>query len=514
MIGVPLTNSGVSVSSGFFTTRLDYGGIFDGTDVWLQIAVRTNHAPDFSTLTPRQQLTPVPAALYATTAGTAGKALLASDGNPIASSIQVETIATTVAQFVVATNFQSSGTVLNPGGLTPMFVSSLMQPGGIVVMGDSLCTMQTSNRFGGTTPGWITCGGYANPYAIYTNGINFFTNQVGQNYTNSSWLMELTNYISEQTGWNVPLDTALCVPGLPSQNYGLCADGDTFFFSGCQTWNYPPGVYSANGTNTVYFQSGLTNRVVFFSTNDFGTTNDFFLTYGGVNYSNVISGTNCIMKFFVPGNIGGTVPVQIVGRPNALISVRDFVPYRPNNCIGPAQHYLPPLYTDSTANTPLTYLTNVSPLMTGVPKAFILNPSQNDRFIVDYKPGTNAYAITPNNTNNVDIYFSTVICGYGHIAKNLGFWPVVVTTIPASPTFWTGTSNALCLSDRLNALITNGPVNPAFDVVYDLAASNAYFSRNFNYFTDGTHPLASTARLEATNMALRFAVQKSLKIKY
>ena len=64
-IATPVTNAAVSVSNGLFTTTVDFGAAFTGASNWLEIAVSTNGANAFSTLTPRQQLTPVPYALVA-----------------------------------------------------------------------------------------------------------------------------------------------------------------------------------------------------------------------------------------------------------------------------------------------------------------------------------------------------------------------------------------------------------------------------------------------------------------
>lgn len=61
----------VNVSGGLFATSLDFGaGAFPGADRFLEIQVRTNIGA-FTTLTPRQPLTPTPYAVYARTAGTA-----------------------------------------------------------------------------------------------------------------------------------------------------------------------------------------------------------------------------------------------------------------------------------------------------------------------------------------------------------------------------------------------------------------------------------------------------------
>ena len=68
LVGGPLTNAAVTVSNGLFSTVLDFGsGAFTGQARWLEIAVRTNGASTFTTLSPRQPLTGVPYALYALT---------------------------------------------------------------------------------------------------------------------------------------------------------------------------------------------------------------------------------------------------------------------------------------------------------------------------------------------------------------------------------------------------------------------------------------------------------------
>jgi hypothetical protein len=66
LIGQLDTNSGVAVSDGLFTIPLDFGGgIFDGTAYWLELGVRTNGGTTFVTLSPRQELTPAPYAVFA-----------------------------------------------------------------------------------------------------------------------------------------------------------------------------------------------------------------------------------------------------------------------------------------------------------------------------------------------------------------------------------------------------------------------------------------------------------------
>jgi hypothetical protein len=66
--GPLLTNATTVVTNGLFTVPLDFGGQFSGADRWLEISVRTNGAAAFTTLSPRQPLTPMPYAIFANAA--------------------------------------------------------------------------------------------------------------------------------------------------------------------------------------------------------------------------------------------------------------------------------------------------------------------------------------------------------------------------------------------------------------------------------------------------------------
>jgi hypothetical protein len=64
----PMTNSAVAVSNGLFTATIDFGGtVFDGNARWVEIAVSTNGAGAFFTLSPRQAFTPTPYSITAAT---------------------------------------------------------------------------------------------------------------------------------------------------------------------------------------------------------------------------------------------------------------------------------------------------------------------------------------------------------------------------------------------------------------------------------------------------------------
>ncbi|MGE0481058.1 MAG: tail fiber domain-containing protein [Phycisphaerae bacterium] len=74
----------VNVVDGLFTVKLDFGALFDGTALWLEIDVRPDNVGSYTTLSPRQPLCVVPYAIYALkTAGWAvnGTAVYHDPGN-------------------------------------------------------------------------------------------------------------------------------------------------------------------------------------------------------------------------------------------------------------------------------------------------------------------------------------------------------------------------------------------------------------------------------------------------
>ena len=70
-IGTAITEEDLALTNGIFTVQLDFGpGAVSGEPRWLEIAVRPGKSTDlFSVLSPRQELTTSPYALYAPTAG-------------------------------------------------------------------------------------------------------------------------------------------------------------------------------------------------------------------------------------------------------------------------------------------------------------------------------------------------------------------------------------------------------------------------------------------------------------
>ncbi len=68
-IAGPITLNNVAVKTGAFTVILDFGGaVWNGQVVWLEIGVQGNGDSGFNTLSPRQEMTPTPYAIYAESA--------------------------------------------------------------------------------------------------------------------------------------------------------------------------------------------------------------------------------------------------------------------------------------------------------------------------------------------------------------------------------------------------------------------------------------------------------------
>ncbi|HEY3915581.1 MAG TPA: hypothetical protein VGN61_13920, partial [Verrucomicrobiae bacterium] len=68
--GIVITNSAVGVTNGRFVVTLDFGNQYPGADRWLEIGVATNGGSNFTTLAPRQELTPTPYSIFANNANT------------------------------------------------------------------------------------------------------------------------------------------------------------------------------------------------------------------------------------------------------------------------------------------------------------------------------------------------------------------------------------------------------------------------------------------------------------
>jgi formylglycine-generating enzyme required for sulfatase activity len=112
------TNAATSVSNGLFTVMLDFGGgVFAGPARWLEMGVRTNGGGAFATLSPRQEITPTPYALFTPNAGLASHASSAS-------VVLTEGVSTSSLQGNSVTTEKIANGAVQPTDLSPTVLSN------------------------------------------------------------------------------------------------------------------------------------------------------------------------------------------------------------------------------------------------------------------------------------------------------------------------------------------------------------------------------------------------------
>jgi hypothetical protein len=111
-IAGPVTNSAVGVTNGLFTTTVDFGNQFPGTARWLELAVSTNGANAFATLSPRQALAATP---YAITANSASNLLGTIPASQLSGSIPAASIGAGTANISITGNAATATTAAFAG---------------------------------------------------------------------------------------------------------------------------------------------------------------------------------------------------------------------------------------------------------------------------------------------------------------------------------------------------------------------------------------------------------------
>lgn len=167
LIGSLETNAAVAVTNGLFTTTLNFDNVFNGAPYWLEIGVRTNGSTNtFTTLAPRQPLTPAP---YAITASNLSGVLPASQlSGPLPASVVSGTFSNKVSFTNTANTFSGNGS-----GLTN--TSSATQTGYYFAYDNTVQTLATVNTFQTITFAAVPIG---NGWTL-ASGKLFTVNQTG-----------------------------------------------------------------------------------------------------------------------------------------------------------------------------------------------------------------------------------------------------------------------------------------------------------------------------------------------
>jgi hypothetical protein len=158
--GAVITNSAISVSNGLFAVLLDFANQFTGANRWLEIGVRTNGAGSFTTLSPRQLLTPTP---YSITAANVNGPVPAGQ---LTGALPASALSGTYGN-VLTLNNAGNSFAGNGAGLTGVNATTLQGLG-------SASLWQTAGN-SGTTPGNNYLGTSDNqPFEIHANGLRCF----------------------------------------------------------------------------------------------------------------------------------------------------------------------------------------------------------------------------------------------------------------------------------------------------------------------------------------------------
>jgi hypothetical protein len=256
-LGSTLSTPAIGITNGQFTVTLDFGsGIFTGNALWLQISARTNGAPTFTTLTPRQAILPAPYAIFANTASNLSGTLAAGQ------------ITGTVADSQLSANIPR----LNS---SPTF-SGTVTAGGFSGNGSGLAALNASQLTSGALPNAQLSGTYLSPVTINNSadvfsggGLTIATNRAG------GWQNSIVKLSNTGTGPNN-------APALRVVNDGGTNNDGALSVS----VNVPPG--AANG---IIAEFGNANVYVVTITNDGTIYANGFVGNGSVPWQ-VVNGTS------------------------------------------------------------------------------------------------------------------------------------------------------------------------------------------------------------------------------
>jgi hypothetical protein len=200
LVAGPITNSIVAVSNGLFATSLDFGaGVFIGPDRWLEISVSPGGLADFTILTPRQQLTPAPYAVFAGSASNFNGTL-----NFTSLSSSAQTAITNIAQGtaypsnLVVICEGDSQTSLQPDGTDwPTVLQSLSFCSNHVAYFADVAVSSTgiadaTNRYTTLVHPHKPAAGQKGYYLLYIG-----VNDLNASYTLQSWSQLYSNLCSE-----------------------------------------------------------------------------------------------------------------------------------------------------------------------------------------------------------------------------------------------------------------------------------------------------------------------------
>ncbi len=262
-----ITNAAVPVSNGVFTVTVDFGEAFNGASYWLEIGVRTNASTNgFTTLSPRQEVTPSPYSLYALAAGSVNGVLAP---NNLPANVALLNSNANFTGTITASNFTGNGagliglTATNLAGVVPFTnggrgISSILNVRNYGAKGDGINDDSVAIRNciqSGATNGYavvyIPAGTYllnttngttdvdaftlncifnaTNNTLIYGDGIDRTVLRAGNNVVSQSPVFHLATGVTNFNLQGMTVDCNVAGRGLGSETYGY--DGVIWFHS-------------------------------------------------------------------------------------------------------------------------------------------------------------------------------------------------------------------------------------------------------------------------------------------
>ena len=185
----PVTNAATGVTNGLFTTTVDFGpGVFLGANRWLELAVRTNGAANFTALAPRQALTAVP---YAVMAGSASNLLGALPASQLTGTIPAAAVNGT---YNGAVTFNNGANIFDGSFFGQFFGSSFTGgffTGQFLGDGSGLANLNASQLSSGTVSSARLAGNVALLNSNQTFiGQNVFAQGIGIGRSNSIFAVD------------------------------------------------------------------------------------------------------------------------------------------------------------------------------------------------------------------------------------------------------------------------------------------------------------------------------------
>jgi hypothetical protein len=289
----PIVVFNLGVSNGLFITNLDFGSQFTGQATWLEIGVRSNNVGSFVVLAPRQQLTPTPNAVFATTASNLSG--VASTAVNFSGSLSGDVTGTQTATVVSTLNGLDAAAVAN--GATEANAATFNNTGNTIVKRDgngsfsaSSVTLSTNLYLPTTT---------ASSGIIYSGGAPFIHSYGANNFFAGSGAGNFTLSGNNNVGIG---ENALQANTSGSDNIAI---------------GYNPLLENQDGSGNIaigfnalnQFTSGQQNIAIGFNAGLFLTTGDYNIDIGNFG----VSGDSSTMRIGTSGNQTSTFIAGISG---------------------------------------------------------------------------------------------------------------------------------------------------------------------------------------------------------